>query len=311
MSRIREVLTMLKPTKILVPTDFSEYSDKALKQAFVIAAEYNAQVFVLHVVHERIHGALSDDYSDISITRDVIQNLQRDLRERARTRLQKQVKRFPESRKVAVTQIVANGVPYEEILREQEQQGVDLIVIASLGQSGIARFLIGGVARNVLKAAKCPVLLTKDIFLSKPTKILVPTDFSEYSDKALKQALDVARQYGARVYLLHVLPVYRQYAIDYPVPQELLDAHEKQGEDAVRGEMANQRDKFPQAKEVEVIPEIARGLTYELILEKAEEEGIDLIVIASLGQSGIARYLIGGVARNVLKGAKCPVLITR
>jgi universal stress protein A len=302
---------MLKPTKILVPTDFSEYSDKALKQALVIAADYNAKVYVLHVVHDRIHGALSDDFADISITREVIQKLERDLRERARKRLQKQVERFPESKNVAITQIVANGVPSEEILREQAGQGIDLIVIASLGQSGIARYLIGGVARNVLKGAKCPVLLTKDIFLSKPAKILVPTDFSEYSDKALKQALDVARQYGGKVYLLHVLSVYPQYVVEYPVPQDLLEARQKHGEDAARGEIANQRDKFPQAKEVEVIPEIARGLTYEVILQKAEEEGIDLIVIASLGQSGIARYLIGGVARNVLKGAKCPVLITR
>jgi len=39
----------------------------------------------------------------------------------------------------------------------------------------------------------------------KPTKILVPTDFSEYSDRALRQALDIARQYGATVYILHVL----------------------------------------------------------------------------------------------------------
>ncbi|MCK7474922.1 MAG: universal stress protein [Rhodopseudomonas palustris] len=52
---------MLIPTKILVPTDFSEYSDKALSQALDIAQEYKAKVYVLHVVHEKIsHGI--DDY---------------------------------------------------------------------------------------------------------------------------------------------------------------------------------------------------------------------------------------------------------
>ncbi|MCX5817260.1 MAG: universal stress protein [Proteobacteria bacterium] len=152
---------MLKPTKILVPTDFSEYSDKALKQALDIASEYKAKIYVLNVVHERIHSALSDDYSDISITEKEIQKLQKKITEKAKERLYKQVDKFPESKNVQLIQMVINGVPYEEILREQEKLGIDLIVIASLGRTGIARFLIGGVARNVLKGAKCPVLLTK------------------------------------------------------------------------------------------------------------------------------------------------------
>ena len=56
------------PTKILVATDFSGYSDKALQQALDIAIEYKAKVYVSHVVHERIQRALTDDYSDITIT---------------------------------------------------------------------------------------------------------------------------------------------------------------------------------------------------------------------------------------------------
>jgi nucleotide-binding universal stress UspA family protein len=52
---------MLMPTKILVPTDFSGYSDKALNQAFDIAKDYKAKVYLVHVVHERISHSL-DDY---------------------------------------------------------------------------------------------------------------------------------------------------------------------------------------------------------------------------------------------------------
>ena len=152
---------MLKPTKILVPTDFSEFSDKALKQALDIASEYNAKVYVLHVVNEKIHAALADDYSDISITVREIQNLQKSMLSKAKGRLHNQVDKFPESKNVQVIQMVTSGVPSEEILRQQEERGIDLIVIASLGRTGIAKYLIGGVARNVLKGAKCPVLLTK------------------------------------------------------------------------------------------------------------------------------------------------------
>jgi universal stress protein A len=152
---------MLRPTKILVPTDFSQFSDKALKQALDIAAQYNAKVYVLHVVNEKIHAALSDDYSDISITVKEIQNLQKSMLSKAKNRLHEQLDKFPESKNVPVIQMVTSGVPYEEILREQEEKSIDLIVIASLGRTGIAKYLIGGVARNVLRGAKCPVLLTK------------------------------------------------------------------------------------------------------------------------------------------------------
>lgn len=78
-----------------------------------------------------------------------------------------------------------------------------------------------------------------------------------------------------------------------------------------RENLTKQLDKFPEAKEIEVMADVKKGLCSEAILEEAEQRSIDLIVIASLGQSGIAKYLIDSVARNVLKGAKCPVLLTK
>ncbi len=152
---------MLMPTKILVPTDFSGYSDKALQQALDIAVEYKAKVYVLHVVHERIQRVLTDDYSDIAITPKEIRKYERTLVKTAQNKLTKQIGKFAQSKEVEVVPEVVSGVPAEEILRAQEEKGIDLVVIASLGRTGIARYLIGGVARNVLKGAKCPVLLTK------------------------------------------------------------------------------------------------------------------------------------------------------
>jgi universal stress protein A len=145
----------------------------------------------------------------------------------------------------------------------------------------------------------------------KPTKILVPTDFSEFSDKALKQALDIGRQYKAKVYLLHVIPSMAPYAIDYAVTAEAIMAAENQAQDASSENIAAQLAKYPPSEEVEIETSIVTGVPAETILKVAEEQGVDLIVIASLGRSGIAKYLIGGVARNILKGAKCPVLLTK
>ena len=152
---------MLMPTKILVPTDFSEYSDKALKQALDIAAEYKSKVYVLHVVDAKLQSTMTVDHSDVLINFDDIRNLEKSIVKIAKERMRQQVAKFPENKDVQVTQSVKSGVPYEEILREQEAKGIDLIVITSLGNTGIAKYLIGGVARNVLKGATCSVLLTK------------------------------------------------------------------------------------------------------------------------------------------------------
>ena len=144
-----------------------------------------------------------------------------------------------------------------------------------------------------------------------PTKILVPTDFSEYSDRALKQALDIAKQYGAKVHVVHVLHEKNPYdTSDGTIPSYYEDI-EKQMTEGARKKLQEEINKFPQAKELEVFIDVVSGNTAEAILEEERSKGIDLIVIASLGRSGIAKYLIGSVARNVLKGAKCPVLLTK
>ena len=145
-----------------------------------------------------------------------------------------------------------------------------------------------------------------------PKNILVPTDFSEYSDRALSQALDIAKQYNAKIYLLHVIHlIIHRCAIDYSIGEDMVQEIKKQALDAAYDNIKKQLEKFPKSSEVEIHTDIATGITYDAILQEAKDKKIDLIVIASLGQSGIAKYLIGGVARNVLKGAQCPVLLTK
>lgn len=148
---------MLKPTKILVPTDFSEYSDKALEQALDIAEQYHAKVFLLHVVHEEIHRAILKHSSSKELAQDTKVTHWTQIKDR----LDIQLNKFPHVKEVEVVTPIREGIPYEKILEFGKEEGIDLIVIASLGRSGIAKYLIGGVARNVLKGSKCPVLLTK------------------------------------------------------------------------------------------------------------------------------------------------------
>ncbi len=149
---------MLAPTRILVPTDFSEYSDKALRQALDIAKQYKAKVYVFHVIHETV----SDKIDDYGLTYpSYVKDMEAKLIAAAKIKLDEQVGKLPQAKEVEVFTGAAIGNPAEVILKEEAAKKIDLIVIASLGRSGIAKYLIGGVARNVLKGSKCPVLLTK------------------------------------------------------------------------------------------------------------------------------------------------------
>lgn len=149
---------MLKPTKILVPTDFSEDSDRALAQALDVAAQYKAKLFLLHVIHEDIYRAGLEFAFLEEAARHEIRDRATSWAEQS---LNEQLGKFPQSKEVEVATRVRWGIPYDEILKEGVEQKIDLIVIASLGTSGIAKYFMGSVSRNVLKGSKCPVLLTK------------------------------------------------------------------------------------------------------------------------------------------------------
>ncbi len=152
----------------------------------------------------------------------------------------------------------------------------------------------------------------KGVNMFKPTKILAPTDMSAHSDKAVKQAIDIARQFGAELYLLHVIqdPV-QQCTIDYSVSEGLLMQLKNEMMEAAEKGIRGQIEKFPEAKELTVTTDVKSGTPYDMILQEEAERGIDLIVISSLGATGLAKYLMGTVARHVLLGAKCSVLLVK
>lgn len=148
---------MFKPKKILVPIDFSEYSAKAVERALDIAKQSNAEVIFFHVITQDIKTC----YVDYCLTDDEVEKLDKRMVEGAKDSLQKEPAKFPLAKEVKISTEVVKGIPYEEILKFQTLNEVDLIVIASHGRSAIAKYFLGSVTSNVLKEAKCEVLLIK------------------------------------------------------------------------------------------------------------------------------------------------------
>jgi universal stress protein A len=144
-----------------------------------------------------------------------------------------------------------------------------------------------------------------------PKSILVPTDFSEYSDRAIKQAVDIAEQNNAKIYLLHVVDRLQQCAIDYCIPIETMMKVQSDSEKEASRKMQDEAKKITQAKKIDVTFDVKSGVPFEEILKEQQERNADLIVIASHGRTGILKNLIGSVAERVMREAKCPVLLVR
>jgi universal stress protein A len=144
-----------------------------------------------------------------------------------------------------------------------------------------------------------------------PKKILVPTDFSDYSDKALQKAIDIAKQHNSTIYLFHVIGIVQQCAIDYCLDNQVVEELEKRSAHSSTEMMKAQVNKIGDAGSVKIITDVKKGIPYEEILKEQEKRKIDLIVIASHGKTGLLHYLMGSVAEKVVKGAKCTVVLVK
>jgi len=144
-----------------------------------------------------------------------------------------------------------------------------------------------------------------------PKRILVPTDFSDYSDDALKQAIELAKQYHSKLYLLHVAQPMNEWLVDYPIDLSAIREAEKDEILRAKEKMQMELAKFPDTQGIEVISDIREGDPFEEILKEQEENGVDLIVIPSHGKSGLLKRLMGPISEKIMEEAKSPVLVVR
>lgn len=134
--------------------------------------------------------------------------------------------------------------------------------------------------------------------------ILHPTDFSDASRPAYELACALARDYGAKLVLLHVVPPVHVYAPDgvavaFPPPEPPFDANVK---------LAGLRPEDPL---VVTDHHVVEGEPAAEIIKAATKTGADVIVMGTHGNSGITRLLVGSVAESVMRKAPCPVLTVR
>ena len=137
------------------------------------------------------------------------------------------------------------------------------------------------------------------------TQILVPTDFSEPSERALTYARDLAHQFHASLHVLHV--VNRQLLAEGLAAEPFMSDGTAMGSDMVEDAQRRLHKQAPEAASADVV----FGYAARSIVEHASRLGIDLIVMGSHGRTGIAHVLLGSVAEAIVRTAPCPVLTVR
>ena len=293
--------------RILVPIDFSRPSLKAIPYALAISRQFGADVHLLHVTD------VAQQPPPTLLTLPLVPQLEWD--QRLMKRLEALVLKYRTDGKVSALE-PRIGTAYEEICDVARELKADLIVIATHGYTGYKRMFLGSTAERVVQHSSCPVLVVRQqlsrwdgaAHLRTGTgfelaKILVPTDFSKCSQTAFEYGLQLARDFGAELRLVHVInphafPFGDKYtALD---PLQLL----RETEQASQRRMRSMASKSKLRYSVSVL----HGSPAVEICHAANED-VDLIVISTHGRTGLGHILIGSVAEQVVRHAHCPLLV--
>lgn len=199
--------------------------------------------------------------------------------------------------------------PAVEILQYADECRPDLIVLGTHGHRGFRRLVLGSVAEEVVRHARCPVLTLREsedgARPSVPESILVPVDFSESGEVGLDLARELAKDFDASLELLHVVEVYAYPTFYGPVISAEASAKMAQ----IGRERLVELAEDLRADGIRVECVVRSGRAASEILDFAMKDGSDLIVIASHGLTGLDRMLIGSTAAEVVRSAEMPVLV--
>ena len=296
---------MVRIGKILFPTDFSECANQALPYALFFARHFQAELHMLHC----IDFDRNKPYGSIAHHIDTIEESFPAIYEEIDRRMDDAIKSHSTEDIKIVRAHVQEQYSSDAILAYCDDNDIDLIVMGTHGRRGLGYAFLGSVASEVVRLANCPVLTIRQKREYKPFiedgHILVPVDFSEHSIKALQYACEIAIKYKARLDIIHVLE-----EVTYPQAYGVAKGITKIMKEKSLKELLKICDKIVGSKVPYYTYAIAGNSPYE-ILNFAEKNGSELIVISTHGLTGLKHFLIGSVADKVVRRAPCPVFTVK
>ena len=297
--------------KILVPLDGSQLSERALHIAQRILPLTNPELFLVHVVDPSREAAahMHRTYLD-------------GVAEASRKHITEESLKSQSGTKVIP--VLLHGDPATEIINFAQQNDVSLIIMSTRNRTGIRRWALGSVSEKVYRQTMCPCILIGADGESKPIqevrtigRILVPIGRtgSEKSFLSYVNAFD-ARIVTQVIFLQAVPPVVSIDEVEYSkVANELTkSAYVDMLEQNRKEEALKHLSIFTNAvktKGMLTTALVVIGSTVESILKYAKETNIDLITLPAEGQSAFGNWILGKLAKTLLREGKTPVLIVK
>ena len=269
--------------KILVPTDFSEHAEYALKVAAQIARKNNGEIFLFHMLDlPSQEGDAINEGSDIPEIMFFMQ--------KAHERFD-DVKDADYLEGLTVTESVQFDKAFEGIVKVSKKHDIDLIVMGSHGASGFHEMFIGSNTEKVVRTSNVPVLvIKKEEGNFNPEKFVFASDFSDEIKKPFAQAVDFANSFKSKLQLVY---------INTPNDFKSTHAAQKLIHDFAGGfAIANGYDAH-----VYNDVSIEKG-----VLHFANSINANLIGICTHGRQGLAHFFNGSISEDLVNHAVRPVV---
>lgn len=285
--------------RILVATDFSDFSDRAVEWALLFAESYQASLTLVNSIV--INGEFMALESTITKFASYIVTATEHSRQRFKPYLEKAARKGIEVDYKILTEIQSAA---DSILKYIRDSNYDLVVLGTHGRSGFKKWIFGSVSAKIVKLSPIPVL-TVHLSHLKPAinKILVPTDFSEHSTKAMDFAIPLARKFKSGIEFLHVVDQEIHPAHDTASMKLLLKADPDLKERSIQ--LLNEFVEYHGEKAIYAVTE---GRGYREIVHYAQNNPVDLIVMSTRRLTGLKHLFIGSTTERVAQLAPCPVL---
>jgi nucleotide-binding universal stress UspA family protein len=282
--------------KILLPVDFSERSVAAARYAKALARRFGSELVLLHVLTPPQY-----EFGALEIGGSVLTELYQGRAGHASADLDAFL--AAELEGIAVRRIVIEGDPAGKIVEFSQQERVDLIMMPTHGYGPFRRFILGSNTAKVLHDADCPVWTGVHLEQAPPAageslrSILCCVDLGAQSSKTLCWAAMLAREFGARLTLLHVI------ATDASVG----DSSEADRSAAVRESAERELQRLERFVNVEACLTIGAGEPAKVICSTAQELQADALVIGRGSAAGVFGRLRTN-AYAIIRQSPCPVV---
>jgi len=276
---------------ILAATDFSTRSNRALRQAGLLAQNPDTRLHVLHVV--------DDDQPD---------ELVRMEKREAERVLAEQLDTMPELRGVQSRPMVATGDPFDGILRAAAELDANLIVMGSHRKQLLLDVFVGTTIERVIRRGAFPVLMVNNEAQLKYRNVVAPVDLSEASANALRVALSTGLVGDNRAILVHAFSaLWKGKMFVAGTEQSQIDGY-------VASERQRAMDELTtflvanDLKDGQWSLRLEEGGPMEIISRIVADTRPDLLVMGTHGRSAIIKALIGSVTEEALRSLSVDIL---